>query len=447
MNRGLKFFILTAAMSALFNFNGMSQQTARKLSLNESIKIGLENSNFLHSSKMKVLNAEAKLKESNSYMLPSLKFNALYTRLSDIPAAVIATPFGNFPISPTILNNYTLKLSLQQPIFTGFKLSGASNLAENSALAQKEDYNKDEQDLIYNIKNSYWSVYKAKKFKEVVDENVNQVKSHLQDVTNLSNQGLATKNDVLKVEVQLSEAQLRQIDANNSVRLSLLALVNTIGLPISTVVDVTDEIGNKVEVIKDIDVFINKAYDNRPELKSMNYRVKAGENGVTIAQSGWWPQLYLAGNYNYARPNQRVFPTKDEFKGTWDVSLNLQFDIWNWGQTSSQTTQAETQLEQAKDGYKIIKDNITLEVTQNYLNIIQSKEKMVVSQSSVGQAEENYRITNEKFKNGLITNSELLDAEVALLQARTNYLQSLVDYELAKARLEKSSGESSIEKL
>lgn len=447
MNRGLKFFILTAAMSALFNFNGMSQQTARKLSLNESIKIGLENSNFLHSSKMKVLNAEAKLKESNSYMLPSLKFNALYTRLSDIPAAVIATPFGNFPISPTILNNYTLKLSLQQPIFTGFKLSGASNLAENSALAQKEDYNKDEQDLIYNIKNSYWSVYKAKKFKEVVDENVNQVKAHLQDVTNLSNQGLATKNDVLKVEVQLSEAQLRQIDANNSVRLNLLALVNTIGLPISTVVDVTDEIGNKVEVIKDIDVFINKAYDNRPELKSMNYRVKAGENGVTIAQSGWWPQLYLAGNYNYARPNQRVFPTKDEFKGTWDVSLNLQFDIWNWGQTSSQTTQAETQLEQAKDGYKIIKDNITLEVTQNYLNIIQSKEKMVVSQSSVGQAEENYRITNEKFKNGLITNSELLDAEVALLQARTNYLQSLVDYELAKARLEKSSGESSIEKL
>lgn len=445
----IRIFRIAPMISILIAFcfvTGYAQET-RNLSLDESIKLGLENSNYLHSSRMKVNNSEARLREVNSSMFPSLKFNGLYTRLSNIPAASFANPFvpGAPPItlSENIPNAYTLRLTMQQPLFTGSRLSGSSDLAKNQMLAQMEEYNKDQQDLIFNIKNAYWNVYKAKKFKEVIDENVTQMKAHLQDVTNFAAQGLATNNDVLKVQVQLAEAQLRQIDGNNAVKLSKLALSNTLGIPLSTNVDVAEEINPKIEIIKEIDLFINKAFENRPELKSMDYRIKASENGVTIAQSGWFPQIYLQGNYNYARPNQRVFPSVNQFKDTWDVSLSVSFDIWNWGQTISQTSQAETQLEQTKDTYKIIKDNIMLEVTQNYLTIIQSKEKMVVSENSVKQAEENYRITNEKFKNGLVLNSELLDAEVALLQARTNYLQSLVDYEIAKARLEKSSGELS----
>ncbi len=95
----------------------------------------------------------------------------------------------------------------------------------------------------------------------------------------------------------------------------------------------------------------------------------------------------------------------------------------------------------AKDSYKIIKDGVTLEVTQNYLNLKKSEERMTVSEQNVGQAEENYRVTDDKFKNGLALNSDLLDAEVALLQAKTNYIQSIVDYELAQAQLKKSIGE------
>jgi outer membrane protein TolC len=176
----------------------------------------------------------------------------------------------------------------------------------------------------------------------------------------------------------------------------------------------------------------------------MDFRIKAGESGVTLAKSGWWPQLFLVGDYLSARPNQRIFPTTDTFSETWDVSLSVSWDLWNWGVTGHQTDQAQTQVERAKDSYKIAKDNITLEVTQTYLNILQSKEKMIVADNNVTQAEENYRVTDEKFKNGLTLNSELLDAEVALLTAKTNFVQSQVDYELAKAQLEKSSGGSSL---
>ncbi len=304
----------------------------------------------------------------------------------------------------------------------------------------KEDFNRDKNDLVYNIKKAYWSLFKANEVKKVVDENVAQTKVHLKDVQNFYDQGLATKNELLKVQVQLADTKLKQIDANNAVRLAVISLNNVIGLPLSTKIDIADTVNPNKSVNENLDVLVNKAYDKRPELKSMEFKIKASESGITMAEAGWWPQIYLTGDYNYARPNTRIFPTEDKFKGTWDVNVTASFNLWNWGATSDQTTQAEATFEQAKDSYKTLKDNVTLEVTNNYLEMMRSKESISVANDNVKQAEENYRVTDQQFKNGLTLNSELLDAEVALLQAKTNYVQSLVDYELAVAQLEKSVG-------
>ena len=428
----------------LVTMNGLAQDV-KKLSIEESVQIGLKNSHSLHSSKEKVKNAQSRLSELKTNLLPSLKFSGMYTRLSPVEPFILSVPgLGTFNLASNIVNNYSAKLTLQQPLFTGFKLLSGVDVADYNAQAQKQDYSKDEHDLIYNIKNVYWTLYKANQLKMVVDENVNQIKAHLEDVNNMFNQGLATKNDVLKVEVQLGDVQIKQIDANNNVRLSIISLDNVMGLPLSTQIEPVEKINSKVETLNTLDIYLDKAYQYRPELIGMDFRIKAGESGVSLAKSGWWPQLFLVGDYLSARPNQRIFPTTDTFSETWDVSLSVSWDLWNWGVTGHQTDQAQTQVEQAKDSYKITKDNITLEVTQTYLNILQAKEKLIVADNTVSQAEENYRVTDEKFKNGLTLNSELLDAEVALLTAKTNFVQSQVDYELAKAQLEKSSGESSL---
>ncbi|MBI3788385.1 MAG: TolC family protein [Ignavibacteriales bacterium] len=187
---------------------------------------------------------------------------------------------------------------------------------------------------------------------------------------------------------------------------------------------------------------LTAAFTQRPDIQGMEWRVKASDAGVTAAKGGWLPQIFLTGNYYYSRPNQRIFPAKDEFKDTWDVGVSLQFDIWNNLTTLHQTTAAKAQYEQTKDALAVLKDGVTLEVTQSYLNFKQSKQKIELSRLGVEQANENYRVTSEKFKSGLTTNSELLDAEVALLQSKLQLTQALVDYELAQARLEKAIGES-----
>ncbi len=416
-------------------------QGNKKLTLDESIKIGLANSNVLHSSKMNLQYADAKWSEVNTFRLPSLSLSASYTRLSEVDPFTVNTPFGEFNISPAIFNNYNMKLTLQQPIFTGFKLESNSAIAKLNYLATEQQYNADENDLVFNIKNAYWGLFKANQIRKVTEENVSQVEAHLTDVQNLFKQGLATKNDVLKVQVQLGEAQLGLIDAKNAVKLANLNLDNVLGISLSTQIETIDSVDAHVGTSYEIGSLLEQAYDKRPELKSMDYRVQASEKGVTAAKSDWFPQIYLVGDYNYARPNPRILPTQDKFNGTWDVSVSMSLNLWNWGATIDKTDQANAQFEQAKDTYKIVKDRVTLEVTQNFLNVQKSKEKMTVAEQSVSQAEENYRITDEKFKNGLALNSDLLDAEVALLQAKTNYIQSIVDYELAQAQLKKSIGE------
>ncbi len=435
-----KIKLLSTILAALLLAGvGLAQQK-RQLTIDESIQIGIENSKTLHSSKMKIMSAEAQLSQTNASMLPALSLGASYTRLSAINPFEVQTPFGNFVISPSILNNYSATLKLQQPLFTGFKLSSSSDIAKYNSMAAKQDFTKDKQDVVYSIKNAYWNLYLAGKFKEAVDENVQEVKAHLEDIQNFYKQGLATRNEVLKVEVQLSQSQLNQIDAQNSVNLAVVNLDNTIGLPLSTEVEVQRDVNVERENVAGLSQLIDMALKNRPELKSMQYHIDASKSGIALAESNWYPQVMLSGEYVYAQPNQRILPTQNQFKGTWDVSVGLSFNLWNWGATKDQTTQAEAQFEQTKDGFKTLRDAVTLDVTQSYFNMVKAKQKVSVTKQAVSQAEENYRVTDEKFRQGLTLNSELLDAEGALMQAKTNYAQAVVDYELAQAQLEKATG-------
>ena len=440
----------------LLMFGTLVGQQKITLTVDQAVQTGLENSKALKVSQLKVVAAEAKTSETNALGLPSVKLNAAYTKLSAVDPFKLNFPaYGTVQadnktvlfstvaaqLGDNITNNYTLRATVQQPIFTGNKISGAGDIAEYSYEATKQDFSKDKSDLVYNIKSAYWGVYRAKEFRKVVDENVEQIKAHASDAENMMKQGLLTNNDLLKVQVQLSDALVRQIDAKNNVLLSTIALNNTLGLPLSTEIDILSPLQPGAISSQEINGLVKKAVENRPEILGMNARLKASESNLSVARSGWYPQIYLVGNYNYLRPNQRIFPTKDEFKGTWDVSLSLTYDLWNWNTSGSQSTQAEAQLSQAEQGLSQLQDGITLEVTQSYLALNQAKERSGVAKQGVEQAEENYRVTNERYKKGLNVNSDLLDSEVALLTAKLNYTQSLVDYELAAARLSKSVGE------
>jgi outer membrane protein TolC len=415
-------------------------QEKLSLSVDQAVEVGIKNSKILHSSLMKVKLAEARVKEINAGRLPALKLNAAYRRLSEITPFSISFSGNNYTISPSILDNYTTTLSVYQPVFTGFRLASSTNMAEQSTNATTEEYNRDQSELVFNIKNAYWSLFKAMQMKNVLDETVAQAKAHISDAQNLYKAGMLTENDILKLQVQLSDIEFRQADAENMVKIAKVALNNVLSISLNTEIEI-NSIPNRATLEYDeLDKLVEMAIQKRPEIKSADYRIKASEAGVTMAQSSWYPQVSIVGNFYYSRPNSRIFPTTDEFRDTWDAGVNVSVNIWDWLTTSHQTDQAKAQLSQSEDAFGIIKDNISLEVTQNYLNFNQAKRKIEISELGVKQAEENLRVTEDKFRTGMALSSDVIDAETASTTAKVNYTNSIVDYELAIAKLDKSIG-------
>ena len=196
--------ILTLSGSSIYG------QEKLQLSVEQAIQLGVKNSKSLHSSSMKVKANSARVSEITSSRLPSLRFTGVYTRLSKIDPVIIMMNTVPIVLSPSILNNYQLKLSLAQPLFTGFRLKSSTEMAEYQLKASEVEFTKDELETAFTVRNAYWSLFKAQEMKKVVDEIVEQMKAHLKDASNLLAQGMLTNNDVLKLQVQLSDVQLRQ---------------------------------------------------------------------------------------------------------------------------------------------------------------------------------------------------------------------------------------------
>ncbi|MGE5741693.1 MAG: TolC family protein, partial [Candidatus Aminicenantes bacterium RBG_16_66_30] len=340
----------------------------KSLSLDEAIAAGLEASPALHASRMKAESSSARARELAAGRLPSFKLGAGYTRLSEVPPFQVTLPISPDPIvvSQNYFNNWNLRLSVQQPLFTGFRLEAGTESARMLERSAGFDLAKDRSEFVFAVKNAYWALARAREFEAVVGETIRQVQEHLKDVRAFFDQGLLTKNEVLRAELQLTTTELTAIDARNAVEIARTSLVSLLGFPVETDLELTssaeslisrapaaDRTGDASDSARSL---LDAALTGRPELKSAEFRIKASEAGLKAARAGWYPQVSLAGNVYYLRPNPRLLPSQDRFYGTWDVGIAVSFDVWNWGQTKSQAQQAEAQLAQARDSRKLLED-------------------------------------------------------------------------------------------
>lgn len=416
---------------------------AQKLTLQESIELGLKNSKDLRISQSKLKSSDEKVSEVNSMFLPQLKLMANYTRLSDnVPPFEVTTPFSPMPIkiSDPVLDNYNVRLSLQQPLFTGFKLLSSKKAAGYNFNAAESDYSKEMNEAALNIHNAFWNYYRAEEVRNLLEKSLVQIENHLKDTKNFLENGLVTQNDYLKLQVQYSNTKLQLIEAENNLEVARAVFNKALGLPLElkTIISVDELKAQSAE--HNLEDLVKEAKQNRDEIESLAFRLKAAEANINAARSGWFPSIYLTGNYYYSNPNARFQPLADQWNDAWDVGVTLSWDIWDWGLTSSRTTQAEELSVQTQASLEKLNDNIEVEVYQSYLNLIKSQEKVDVSKLSLEQSSENYRITSEKYNEQLATSTDLIDAEVSELQAATNLTTSLIEYNLAKVKLEKAVG-------
>ncbi|HZV11879.1 MAG TPA: TolC family protein [Candidatus Kapabacteria bacterium] len=436
--------ILTALLILGTCFTG-TLYAQKELSVEDAVKIGLEQNRDIKISILKAKSVgDARINEVQASRLPSLKLFASYTRLSDIGTQAIPVPIPNLPpfsIVTYFPDNYSAKLSLTQPIFTGFRLANQQSVAEHNSNAAKEDVKTEQRGIIFTIKQEYWELYKLQQTLDAVSKDLDEAKSHLEDAKNDFASGTILQNDVLKTQVQVSNIELTQLQTQKSIQIAMSSLMNTLGLPLDTKVTLTTKPDEQLLQSRQLPELIDEAKSRRSELTAMDERIQAGEASVNVAKAGYYPQLSLGADLLYQNPNQRYFPAQNVFKTTWDASVNLSWDLWTWNTPGYQTDEAEYSLEEMQETKKQSEEAIALEVTQDFLSEQTSVDQIRVAKLTVDQATENLRVVKAQFSKGVVTNTDVLDAETLLMQAQVNYFSAVADGNVAAARLKESIGE------
>lgn len=420
---------------------GIAQQV---ITLENAIETGVKNSKALQISDSRIKISQARYEEIVSQRLPLIQLSAGYQHVSDVPPFAVKLPFSPVPVTiqESILNQYQLKLSLVQPLFTGFRLVSQQRAAGYLLRANQASDQKELNEEIFRIASAYLQFYLAREQYFVAKEMMKSASAHAEDAEVFFNNDLITKNDLLKIKVQHSGAVLSLTEAQNNFQITSINFLKTIGLPLDTQFSIPTEFTLLTTVIPDSAEAINTALAERSELQELELRILAAENLRTASKSGWYPQIQLHSNLYYNRPNQRIMPAKDRFDETWDVGVSLQWNLWDWGGTSARTEQAGEEMRGLQVTSAQIKESIRLEVNHNLLNLRTAQERVKLTGLLVEQSKEEFSNTNAAFRLQAATSTELLDSENTYFKNRSLHLQAKVQHELIKLALMKSTGKS-----
>ncbi len=343
---------------------------------------------------------------------------------------------GGTTLGERIDNKYSNSVSASMPLYTGGKLSGAIKSAKAGYKSALVGVQKSYNDMRSTVTNGYFGVLQADNMQKLGRESVERLAEHLKDVKAQYDVGVVAKVDVLRSEVELANAQQSLIKAENAYNLAEANLNKIIGLPLATPLKLENNLVY-TPYDKDLTYCLDFASKNRPELEQARQGVEAARGAVRVARSGYQPQISAVASQNWATGDGH-WPADEE--SNWTVGVNVSLNIFDTGVTRAKAHGAEADYFKAQESYRDTVDAVMLDVRSNYLNLREAEKRIQTTEVAVAQAEEDYRIAQLRYMAGVGTNTDVLDAQVALTDAQTNYLQSVYDYNTSKTDLETAIG-------
>ena len=449
------FFLLICAFIVHFIFVGISHDveasessgdTVPTIGIEESVSEALANSPSIRIKREAMEEASNARKKARAGFLPELSTSYGYTRV-DTPPRLKNVDMRE--IVPNMVipkweygteDNYQWKITAKQPLFTGFALVSAYELARLGIDLSKLEFEKEKLDLVLMVNEVYFNILRADKTLDVAEKAVDQLKSHLNEAQDIFEAGIIPINELLKSEVELANVQHSLTKAQNATRLTRSAFNTILSRPINDPVEVKDILFHE-PTLPDIDECLEKACRERPEVKIFDINIRQTDQQIRLTRSKYYPEIGLSVDYINAGDDPDVSGSDYHVSTYWQTMAGVSWSFWQWGKTHYSTGGAisrRKQLVHAKSG---IMDKIRLEVKEAVLDLDSAAKNIPTTEKSVKQGEENMRVSKERYHNQLTTSTEVLDAQTLLTQARLNYYNSLYDYNLALARLKHAMGE------
>jgi outer membrane protein TolC len=419
----------------------MAQQAPVTLTLDEAIKEGLANSLRLAELQARQEVSEAFEQGRAAARRPSVAAQAGYTRTNHVDEFVIFQPGQpRQVIYPDVPDNFRTRIDLQWLFYTGGRLDALERAARAERLASGEDLAAARADLRLEITRAFWALVTAREAEQVLARSLDSIGAYVGDLRARLGQGLIPPNELLSAEAQQSRERLVSIEATNARGVAEADLRRLLGVGGAAPIEPAARLDAAGGSPADVERLIADAIARRPERRALAERVDASRARMEAAKAGLRPQVGVSGGYDYSSPNPRQFPRSERWEDSWDLSVNASWALWDGGRTRADRAEAAAAARIAEARLADFDRQVTFEVRQRQLELESSRAAIVATADGVRAAAEARRVVAERFTAGVVTNTEVLDAQTALLQAELDRTRALASARLAEARLERAVG-------
>lgn len=388
------------------------------LSLEESIQMALSKNPAVQIAAADREKSAWGLTEAKAGKYPSLSLGSSYN-VNDQSVDLTSEDVSN-----------SVRMSWQ--LYTGGRVENQIEQAKLGLTSADLNIEKTKQQLTLDTTTAYYNVLQAGNMVSVGRETVDNLKEHQRVVEAKYEAGIVAKSDVLRADVELSNAEQNLIKYENQNALAISSLNNLMNADPSTQLQLTDELKYTPET-KTLEESIALAKANRPDIAQADASVQSADNGVKIAEGGKLPTVSVSASSGW---KNSILPNDNN----WSVGLSASWNIFDAGVTNSKIKQAESSRERAALQAEQVLDNVEQEVRQSYLSMKEAEKRLETVNVAVDKAKEDLYIAKEKYSAGVGTNLDVIDAQLALTQAKTNHIQALYDYNLNRAKLDKAIG-------
>lgn len=400
--------------------------------LDKAVDYALENNIEIEQLQVEFEKSQAQVGEALSAFYPSINARGGYTYITNIP--VLEFEGMLMPMGQS--ENYSLSISLQQVIFSwgkiynAYKISGIGKKITELNLVRKK------QEVRYSVTDAFYGLLVLEEMVQLSKESLAQLKRHERAVETRYKAGLVPQFELLRAQVQVANLKPQVIEAEHGLKLAKEGFKMLLGMPLNNEFEVTGEL-KMADHAFNIEELIDYALNNRIELKNLKDVEKIAKLSQSIARRANLPTFVGGATYDYTKPFGFA---GNEWGSNIIFNLGFEWPLFTGFKNLYQYKQAALAVKEAGLAFDNLEKAITLEVKKAYLNILAANELIVTAQENVGQAEKAFEIINTRYKNGLATNLEYMDAQLALMQAKTNCLAALKNYYTSKAEIYKAIG-------
>ncbi len=413
-------------------FLTMASSDTLNLTVDEAIDFALQHNPEIAQLTIEHDRSKERIGQATSALYPTISASGYYAYVTDVPVV----DFGGTMVPFGANENYNVQVSLQQVLFAWGKLYNAVKISDLASDIAELNLLRKKQDVRYSVNDAFYGILVLEEYVKQARSSLDQLQRFASAVEARYKAGLVSQFDLLRAQVQVQNLKPMVINYENSLMLAREGFRLLLGMELDQEFMLTGEL-QMIDEEFSLDQLTADALMNRPEVKSLDNAERIARLSQSIARRANLPTLVGGASYDRSKPFGLL---GDEWGSNVTFNLAFQWTIFSGFNNLYKSHEAALALKETRLAMENLNRAITVEVKQAYLSFLAAKEAIGAAEKNVGQAKQAYDIIETRYRNGLATNLEVLDTELAYRQAQVNYLSALKNYNTSLAQVYKATG-------